>query len=637
MILTTTFQKISEKAIGNAGYGNYVFRLYGRYVEQSSEENKTKVEFQLRHYTPQGYITYYSSSQKFTGELTNSSSNATNKRCNAGETTLLTATKEIPHEEDGTKSISIGATFTNSYFGNTVTINQVSIELPKINRLNSIVLNNGEPFFVDIEEYEPNPIPVTFKKYVDEYTSNLKLYYETSSEDGAPRYALGERTNFNSNVLNFTAVELKKIYDAIPETYFIRIICILETYDSTSKLGETEYISAGMISKTGASPTFTQFEYEDINDKTRGLTDTPQTLIKGYSQIKMTISAENKAKGEKGASITKYTFANGGQTKDIISNVYPIIFSEFIAEDKELSITAIDGRGNSTSVIKDLTNNLIEYKDIEKVSFNAERKNGGTSTEVTLKISGKIWDGNFGAKSNSIKKATYKYKKTTDTEWIAGTTTLNVVKSGGTYSLTQDIRGDLGANGFDQEESFDIYVEISDQLSTISDQFTLGAGSPGIARYKNCVALGAPYDEEIGGRVQIPKVTGETNFVTNLKKAGKEVATLEDIKDVWRDLTLTDAGKVTLSVHTFKTNGKRVVLDVNIYPKGTINAGDTLDIITIPQEYQPRNIVVAYTFSGTKTGAMWIERNTNVVRLRNQVGGWTTSNGLNISLTWDLF
>lgn len=638
MVLTTTFQKISEKAIGNAGHGNYVFRLYGRYIEQSSENNTTKVEFQLRHYTPQGYITYYSSSQKFTGELTNSSSNSTNKRCNAGETTLLTATKEIPHEEDGSKSINIGATFTNSYFGNTVTINQVSVDLPKINRASTIILNNGEYFYIDKGEYEPNPIPVTLNKYVDSYTTNLKLYYETSSDEGTPRYAIGERTNFNSTTLSFTAVELKNIYDAFPNTFFARIICVVESYENGTKIGETEYISVGLISKTGANPTFTQFEYEDINSKTRLLTDSPQTLIKGYSQIQMTISDTNKAKGEKGASINKYTFANGSQIKDIIPSTYPIVFSEFIAEDKELSITAIDGRNNSTSVIKDLTNNLIEYTNIEKISFTAERKNGGTSSQVTLKLSGNIWDGNFSTSvPNSIKTATYKYKKTGDTEWTNGTTTLNVVKNGSSYSLEQDIAGDLDATGFDQEESFDIYVEVSDQLSTVTDTFTLGAGSPGIARYKNCVALGAPYDEELGGRVQIPKVTGETNFETNLKKQGKEVATLEDIKDTWQGLTVTDLGNANITVHSFKTNGKRVILDINVSVKSTLTVGNTLEILTIPSEYIPKYMISTFAFASSTFGVMYIERNSNVAKLRNLGGNWSTNNGLNISLSWDLF
>lgn len=532
MELTKNWQKIGEETIGSGGYGNITLRLYARYVSQSTEDNSSLIQVELRHYLPSSYshITYYSSSQRFIGEIIKSSSNTTNKTMNPGETVLLSETKNIQHNEDGNKNIFVGGSFTNSYFGNTVTINQVNLDLPKINRLNTIVLNDGNFFFIDKGENESNEIPVKITKYIEDYTSNLKLYYQTTSEEDATRYELGERTNFNDIVLTFTNEELTTMYNAMPNTRSLRFICVIETYNSETKLGETEYITVANLSGTDLYPTFNNFEYEDTNEITLALTGDSQILIKGYSNVEMTVSQINKAIAHKGATIKQYTFVNGTPIQDITTISYPIIAEPFKPQNKELSVIAIDSRDLTINVVKNLSNKWIEYKDIEKISFTAERKNAGTSTQVTLKLSGNIWDGNFGAVENSIKSAIYKYKKTTDGEdaWVDGTTDLIIVKDGDSYSLEQDIVGDLGATGFDQEESYDIYVEVSDQLSTISDAFTLGAGSPGIARYKNCVALGAPYDEQMGGRVQIPKVAGETDFVTNLKKRGKEVATLEN-------------------------------------------------------------------------------------------------------------
>ncbi len=715
MELTKNWQKIGEKVIGNAGYGNYLLRLYGRYISQSTEDNSSPVQVELRHYSPTGSITYYSSSQKITGDIEKSSTNSTNKVCYAGDTVLLTETKTIQHEEDGSKSISIGASFTNSYFGNTVTINQVSVDLPKINRLTTVVLNNGEYFYIDKDEYEPNPIPVTLNKYVDSYTTNLKLYYETSSDEGTPRYTIGERTNFNSTTLSFTAVELKNIYDAFPNTFFTRIICVVESYENGTKIGETEYISVGLISRDDAQPEFSDFEYADTNETTLTLTGNSQILVKGYSNVEMSVSQTNKAVAHKGATIKQYTFANRTPIQDITAINYPIKTEKFKPQNKELGVTAIDSRDLPVKVLKTLSSDAnasqpiiswdgdldgkeavgnfckvsdkiftaeeligkmveitqesekfvipiveteviddygtilfyagneelgtnaigfvrtakqedypgvilsgspgtyflfyvednvtlfyvskliaagnktwIEYKDIEKISFTAERKNAGTSTEVTLKLSGNIWNGNFGKEDNSIKEAIYKYKKTTDTEWIDGTTTLNVIKNGSTYSLEQDIAGDLGATGFDQEESYDIYVEVSDQLSTVSDTFTLGAGSPGIARYKNCVALGAPYDEAIGGRVQIQKVTGTTNFETNLLKQGKEVATKEDIPVGWEDITDKDDEVIAYASNiTFENKKMYRIANKFIYfvCTGTCSSSSTSIIVGTINEY----------------------------------------------------
>ena len=148
------------------------------------------------------------------------------------------------------------------------------------------------------------------------------------------------------------------------------------------------------------------------------------------------------------------------------------------------------------------TGNWVNYEDIQKVSFSVERDNGGTSSICTLKFEGKMWDGSFGKEQNEVTNAIYKYKKTDSDEWINGDTDLIVTKDGTTYKIEQQIRGDLGAEGFDQEESYDIYIEISDQLSTVSDTITLGSGSPAQAIYKNNISLGKPYDEYAGGKVQ---------------------------------------------------------------------------------------------------------------------------------------
>ena len=684
MELTKNWQKIGEVVIGNAGYGNIFLRLYARYISHSTEDNSSPVQVELRHYLPSSYshITYYSSSQKITGDIEKSSTNSTNKVCSAGETVLLTETKTIEHNEDGSKTISVGASFTNSYFGNTVTIEQLSVDLPKIDRLNQIVVNDGTVFNVDTNENVSNEIPVSITKYVDSYNSKLKITMENN---------LGEQTlvrdyaDFDSDILIFTEDELNTIYNNTPTFKLLALIFDLDSYDAETKIGTYTVRQTATLSETDLYPTFTDFEYADINDITTKLTDNPQILIKGYSDVEIAVSEANKAIGRKGASIKQYTFANGSQTEDKTASSYPITakFKNRV-QDKSLTVTAIDSRGLPANVVKDLTNmkvskesviewtgdltdkeqidifyrvssevftpeqligqmfelttgegviemeiercqgddsyflaypaeatmgviavvrqttdeipfptgtyflahfmmgyvskltvnidkiynNWIEYTDIEKKPFSAERKNAGTSTQVTLKLSGNIWDGNFGKEDNKIISAIYKYKKTTDGEdkWVKGTTTLNVVKDGSSYSLEQDIAGDLGATGFDQEESYDIYVEVSDQLSTVSDTFTLGVGSPGIARYKNCVALGAPYDESLGGRVQIPKVTGETDFVTNLKKAGKEVATKEDIPIGWEDITNKDDEIITYASNiTFTYKKMYRILNKFIY------------------------------------------------------------------------
>ena len=79
--LTKSYQKIAEATIGTNDKGEkYLLRLYGRYTAQSTADNTTTVQYQLRHYVPKYYsIKYSSSSQKITGDVTASSSNTANK------------------------------------------------------------------------------------------------------------------------------------------------------------------------------------------------------------------------------------------------------------------------------------------------------------------------------------------------------------------------------------------------------------------------------------------------------------------------------------------------------------------------------------------------------------------------------
>ena len=373
-----------------------------------------------------------------------------------------------------------------------------SFTLNIIPALSTIVVNNNTSFAVDTNENVPNTIPVLITKYDDDYTQKLKITMENNQGN---QTVVRDYVNFDGDTLTFSQTELTTIYDNTDYKFF-KLIFALDTYNGETKLGTTTTEVASYLSNTDLKPTFNDFVYADWNQTTLALTGNGYTLIKGYSTAGITVAGPNIATAHKGATISKYSAINGSQTKDYVMGEYPATMQIEKVMERTMSVWAIDSRGESTKVDK-LAVNWIDYKDIEKVSFGAERKNGGTSSEVTLKLSGNIFDGDFGAVENSIKSATYKYKKTSATEWTEGTTTLNVVKNGSSYSLEQDIAGDLGATGFDQEESYDIYVEVEDQLSKVSDQFTLGAGSPAIDIYGNCVALGQPYDEDLGGRVQI--------------------------------------------------------------------------------------------------------------------------------------
>lgn len=268
--------------------------------------------------------------------------------------------------------------------------------------------------------------------------------------------------------------------------------------------GNTEYYSekVGTLNVVNSNPTFSNFTYEDINSKTIALTGNNQTIVNGYSNVRATVSTANKAVAKNYATMSKYRLVIGSSQVDVNysanANVQATINS---VKNNIFTMYAIDSRGNSTP--KQISPAaFIDYSPISINRVEARRTNG-ISSDVTLIFNGSIWEGSFGAVLNEIVSCTYKYKETTSDTWINGTTVLNPTRSGNSFLFTGLIKGDLGANGFNINKSYDIQVTISDKLSSYSYEYVLGSGKPGIAITKDGIAINGMYDETLKGALQI--------------------------------------------------------------------------------------------------------------------------------------
>lgn len=267
--------------------------------------------------------------------------------------------------------------------------------------------------------------------------------------------------------------------------------------------GDAEYYSekVGTLNVVNSNPTFSNFTYEDTNATTITLTGGNQRIVKGYSNVKAIVSTANKAVAQNYATMSKYRLVIGSQQKDI---AYSSNSSVSATIEKVLSnifnMYAIDSRGNST--VKQISpSTYLDYSDIiiKKASIN---RIGGVGSETELSFSGSYWGYGFGAINNAITQCYFEYKNTTSNTWIRGdnlTPTLN----GNDFAFTGTIRGDLGANGFDVQKSFDVRVVIKDRLSTSIYTLVLGTGIPAIALTKKGVAINGMYNNSLGDGLQI--------------------------------------------------------------------------------------------------------------------------------------
>lgn len=291
------------------------------------------------------------------------------------------------------------------------------------------------------------------------------------------------------------------------------------------------------------NPTFDNFNFADSNTKTVALTGNNTSIVKGYSNVKVTIPTSMKATAKKESSLSKYRVSIGtaipaditySSDKDVNGTVNN-------ADSSTINVYAIDSRNNSKLVSKQATN-FISYSDVEKGNIDVVRTNG-VSEDVTLKINGTFNKVNFGKITNSIKSAQYRYRiKGTDTWSSYNNLTLTIKDNN--FSYNGLIKGDTKTLGFNVEHSYEVEVLVKDELSKATFTDTFGSGTPNIALAKNGVGIMGKYNESVGGKLQ---VAGE-----NIQK--KKVATaylsseVSNIKNTWIPFNsiISNTDKLTL-------------------------------------------------------------------------------------------
>lgn len=252
-------------------------------------------------------------------------------------------------------------------------------------------------------------------------------------------------------------------------------------------------------------PTFNNFTYEDINEKTLALTGDSQILVNGYSNLKATISVANKAISDYETEIDRYRLNVGSMSsvEEIYKEDEDVTLQINAVNSPSIIVTAIDKRGLSKQV--PITATLKAYFKPVIQSLAAIRGNGGVGSRVTLDFNGEWWNDNFGSVDNEIVDVSYYYKKTTETDWVKGTTVISPTANENEFYSTAEVDGpNEDDKGFDVSFAYNIKITVTDKLGTSNEyQTTLGVGTPAIAIYDNKVSIGSKYDEDLGGALQV--------------------------------------------------------------------------------------------------------------------------------------
>ncbi len=369
----------------------------------------------------------------------------------------------------------------------------------------------------------------------DNFNSNGKPYMEFTNPGGFKLNLRLEFAGVNISRNNYygsggytfelTDEERNLLLSKCPNGNSLTVRYVVATFIGSNSETHWSYVDRTMT-VVDANPIFSDFQFEDVNSKTLALTGNKLNVIKGYSNVKVTIPAINKAVAQKLATMNKYRFNCGDKSTDITYSEDTSVNGTIAnVPNGTFNVYAIDSRNNSTLVTK-LANKEIEYTPLTKNSIDIARNNG-VSENVTLKINGSIDTVDFGLKSNSIKNAQFRYKSTkSGSEWSTyQDLTLNV--SNGNFSYDGLVKGDTESLGFDVANSYEVEVLVEDELSSVTFTDKFGSGTPNIALAKNGVGIMGKYDEEEGGLLQ---VAGK-NILKKIKYSTYEVKT----NKIWID------------------------------------------------------------------------------------------------------
>lgn len=525
---------------GGSQQSSTITKLEVTEQSHSSSDNSSVVAWELTMSVASYNFSNWSVTSKvwLDGELIYNKSKQTSIGKNS-TVTLASGTKTIYHDDNGSKTISCKAetsTSTSASYLPGKATPEGELDLTDIPR-------NAK---FDVTGWDTSERPVE-NEVIFKIIKPTEDYYCELSIDSQQFQNLVTRGNVENGEYHFqfTQDELNNIvYPFMTNDQVRTIVAKLRTYeDSTKEVQVGEEVGVWYRATIeNADPIFNNFNYEDSNSKTNLLTNDINKIIPKYSTLKVTIPVEDKAIGQKGATITGYTIDNYSvaysDSEDVIKEIldYP---------NENIVVSAVDSRGNSKSITKLFTNNLINYTDIVILNCEVSREDE-IGEKVKIKFDGEWWPSNFGGANgggvlNEL-TAIYQYQ-TGNGEFINGTTPLTLnVSEFGKFSCEQYIVGDTG-NGFNISNSYKIKVIVSDKLSSKPNTKELIAGEPAIAIFGNKIALHNKYDES---REDIPvQIYGDTDVQGNFTVNGSPIQS----SVAWGDIT----GKPTFS--TVATSG----------------------------------------------------------------------------------
>ena len=378
-----------------------------------------------------------SGSMTINGSTTNYSIASINFSSGQAKDILLASwTGDIEHNPDGTKTLSVSG----SWNTNTSRIGSGSCSTSKtlstIPRASTITCSTA-----NIEEEAT--ITIT--------SANASFVHNVFGAFGNQEFSVA--SNRAGGTFPWTIPS--SFYKQIPDNPRGQGTLHCQTYSGSTLIGTTSILFYVTTSEEKCTPSISG-TVVDTNQTTINLTGDANKLIKYKSTAKATISASAK----NSASISKKVI-NGITVSGNELSIANVSTTSFVFE-------TVDSRGypNSTTV----TPQMIDYVPltINATFFRPQPTTG----EVKLKYSGNYFDGNFGAKQNSI-GIEWHYRVKGSSTWIKGGNITPTISDNKIVEATISL-----GTSYNYQTAYDFQLIAVDKLTTFTQTANVSVGMP---------------------------------------------------------------------------------------------------------------------------------------------------------------
>ena len=434
------------------------------YIEQVSQDianNSSRVRWRATVDRDGGYRTWNAENGSVLSVWLNGSSvykSNLSFETEGQETTLASGEATIPHDSDGTKTMSVWASFdaNNGIHGNiTISTNYTFDKIPRSTQISSLEGNRNLGSLHT----------VIFNRKVNSFTH--QVWYRVFGSDWID---LGK--NHTTSVSFTPQLDLARY---LPKTSSgVMDICI-RTYNGTTQIGSDVY-SNGWYFKIPDSvkPTFTGLSLTDMNTVARQLLS-GNDFLQIISDIQVNF---NNASGAYGSTITGYRAEIVNKKMVVTKNGGSFGIMNFSGL-ATIRAYVVDSRGKQSDT-KDITINVIEYY-APSFSFSALRTRGNPNTLQVLR-NARIAPIMQSGKQRNVMSLTFKVAQIGNENFTDdnGSASGNFTSIHTLTNSAANLAGNYPAN-----KSFHVIGKLEDKFTSVEFAFTVATESVVMSYDKN--------------------------------------------------------------------------------------------------------------------------------------------------------